>query len=1257
MRGGGHQGCHRISARRSPHSPPIDDPRVVRSDRPQEGTGVFGAIGTFVYRMRFAVIAVLIALMAGLGLYGLDLNKHLSQSGWFDPTSQSVKGAQVADASLGRDHRSDVIVLITPPEGTLVDDPAFGAKMENWVNDLIERYPDVVQRSTTETDPAKALRDNQAIIDPFFLADDSAASQAAQTTIREHTFTPDRTRAFVSIGVAGNDDTAVLNNYKKIEPFLESLGSRPGLEGTTFQLAGLQPVAGAMASGMDEDIRRAELIALPVVAIMLFFIFGGVVAACLPVLIGGLTIAGSLGIMKIIAQVTELNIFAQSVVTLIGLGIAIDYGLFIVSRFREELAEGYSTQAAVRRSVMTAGQTVVFSATIIVAAVACLLMMPQGFLKSVAYGAIFSVSLAALLSITVLPAILSILGPRIDALGLPFLRRTKTRKEVEEGFWGKLAGWVMRHPVATAVPTVLLLLVLALPFSGIKFGGISEEYLPPDNPSRIAQEDFDRYFPAERTEEIKLVIAYDPNNQSSSDEIDRIASEANQIPGFTKKFSSAADEGALTGQYGDTGAQVIQMSAGLVDRNTAGEAIKQLRALDHSGVSMWVTGTPTLTQDSIDALLSRLPLMAILLVLVTGLLMFLQFGSLVLPIKAALMTVLGLGATLGILTWIFVDGHGAGIGNFTPGPLFAAVLVLIIAIIFGLSTDYEVFLLSRMVEARQKGASTTEAVRVGTAHTGRIITAAAAILVVVTGAFGLSEIVMMKYIAYGMIAALILDATVIRMLLVPSVMKMLGDDCWWAPRWMRVLQQKIGLGETVLDDEPDQKRRDARVPVGAGVGAKTGLLAAGASTAALGTSRRAFRGRRGGSPDGPDSTDHSADDYGFGSGSGGPGGDRPGGPRTGGPGGQRGPGGSGPGGVGMSVPAPMHTPLDRDDRAREPERTAVPSARVGVSDPPSGSQYAVGGRRARRADRAAGVVGSPGAGSDSRGTDSRYGGDTAGPRLGRRARSEGPDTGGWSLGDGGIRLSATEPGNAGGGTPDRPRRGVDIPRPDTRRGARQSDARQPDSRLPDSRHPDSRLPDSRLSDSRLPDSRHPDARQPSPGRAPGPAPTTAPPAPRFGAGTRPAPATGARPAGPSPREMPRSSAPDDGSPLGRRPELDQTGRRPLAASLSPEQRRGPGSTPPPPPGPAGQPPVRQTPSPLDRGLTPGLTPQSAQSAPADPRSGTPGTPGRADRSDADRAAERGRRSTDRHARTDDDTTDGNGQISVQDLLRRSRSEQ
>ncbi|QKT08894.1 MMPL family transporter [Gordonia sp. X0973] len=786
---------------------------------------MFGWIGTFAYRMRYTVIAVMVALMAGLGLYGLDLSKHLSQSGWFDPTSQSAKGSVLADNSFGRDHKSDIVLLITPPDGTKVDDPAFGAKVEKFVTQLTTdpETKDLVGRDTRAAsgdDPG-----SPGIIDPFVQLPEnpSPAALLARATVREHTFNEDKTKAFISIGVQGNDDTSILTNYKKLRPAFDNIDTKFGLEGTKFELAGLQPIANSMAIGMEHDIKRAEVIALPVVALMLFFVFGGVVAAALPVFIGGLTIAGSLGIMKLLTHVTEVNVFAQSVVTLIGLGIAIDYGLFIVSRFREELAEGYTTKAAVRRTVMTAGQTVWFSATIIIAAIACLLIFPQAFLKSVAYGAIASVALAAFLSITVLPAILGILGPRIDAFGFSFLRKTKTKQEVEDGFWGKLSGWVMKHPLKTAIPTVLLLLALIIPFGNIEFGGISEKYLPPDNPTRQSQEAFDQAFPKERTEAVKIVVVYQVDSDEDQNRLVALQQAANAhdaaaAPGkqfFSKPFSFEETDGGLSGEYpGRSDIGVVQMSAGFSDwlkdpKNKEGprlqtEAIRYLQNLDKQGLRVYIAGTPALTQDSIDALLTRLPFMTVMLVLITGLLMFLAFGSVILPIKAALVSALGLGATLGILTWIFVDGNGATLLNFTPGPLFAAVLVLIIAIVFGLSTDYEIFLLSRMVEARQKGASTTEAIRVGTAHTGRIITAAAAILVVVTGAFALSDIVMMKYIAFGMIAALILDATIIRMLLVPSTMKLLGDDCWWAPQWMKTVQRKLGLGETILEVEPDE---------------------------------------------------------------------------------------------------------------------------------------------------------------------------------------------------------------------------------------------------------------------------------------------------------------------------------------------------------------------------------------------------------------------------------------------------------------------
>jgi trehalose monomycolate/heme transporter len=564
----------------------------------------------------------------------------------------------------------------------------------------------------------------------------------------------------------------------------------------------------------------------------------------LPAIVGGLCIAGALGILRLIAVFGPVHYFAQPVVSLVGLGIAIDYGLFIVSRFREEIAEGYDTETAVRRTVITAGRTVTFSAVLIVASAIGLLLFPQGFLKSLTYATIASVMLSAILSITLLPACLGILGKHVDALGVrtlfrvPFLRnwnvsraflnwladrlqRTKTREEVEAGFWGKLVNRVMKRPVLFAAPIIIMMILLIIPVGRLSLGGISEKYLPPDNSVRQAQEQFDKLFPGYRTNPLTLVIQTTNHQPVTDQQIADVRSKAMAISGFIDPDNNAAnmwqERAVAPGASKDPSVRVLQN--GLINQNDATKKINELRAIvPPKGITVLVGGTPALEKDSIQGLFDKLPLFVVILLATTIVLMFLAFGSVVLPIKATLMSTLTLGSTMGILTWIFVDGHFSKWLNFTPTPLTAPVIGLIIALVMGLSTDYEVFLVSRMVEARERGMSTAEAIRIGTATTGRIITAAALIVAVVAGAFVFSDLVMMKYLAFGLMAALLLDATVVRMFLVPSVMKLLGDDCWWAPRWMRRLQTRIGLGEIHLPDErkrPTVNGRPTRPPVAA----------------------------------------------------------------------------------------------------------------------------------------------------------------------------------------------------------------------------------------------------------------------------------------------------------------------------------------------------------------------------------------------------------------------------------------------------------
>ncbi|MTE16911.1 MMPL family transporter [Nocardia sp. CT2-14] len=688
--------------------------------------------GRSIHRFRYAVFAMFGLVVLVSGFYGRDLGDHLTQEGWFDDSSQSVAASKLADSTFGRDTDADLIAIYTAPPGSTVDDEPVRNAVAAELNRLRTQHADRILK-----------------IDSYW--DDALMGRFADAS---------RTHAFASIGLRGDGGTDTVNNYLAIKDEFHAgtTGSGPG--GTTVQLAGLQPVVEGINTGMQDDIRRAELIALPLVAILLYFVFGGVVGALLPVLIGGMTILGSQGIMRLLTNHLQVNVFASAVVTLVSLGLAIDYGLFAVTRFREELAAGRSVEEATARTVATAGRTVLFSAAIIAVSLGALFIYPNGVLRSVPLGGISSVLLAAVLSVTALPAVLSIVGRRIDLWGWHRLASIRTAEQIDAGFFSRLALFAMRKPWLVIAPVVLMLLPLILPFRHIEFGGLSERYLSSDNPARVAQQDFDRRFPQFRTEPLKLVVV-GANPQQLSD----IRYEANQIvgPKMTGPFDPAAP----------TKDQVTVLASGLVDKRDADSVMAALRSIpEPDGVHVMVAGVPALERDSIQGLIKGLPLLVAILIAAAVALMYAAFRSLVLAIKAVVMSALSLGATLGVLTWIFVEGHGAGLFDFTPGPLMFAVLVLIVTVLFGLSTDYEVFLQSRMAEARAAGAAAPEAIRYGIAHTGGVITSAAAILIVVTGAFGFSDLVLMKYIAYGMIAALVLDATVIRVLLTPAVLKL-----------------------------------------------------------------------------------------------------------------------------------------------------------------------------------------------------------------------------------------------------------------------------------------------------------------------------------------------------------------------------------------------------------------------------------------------------------------------------------------------------
>ncbi|MFC4373427.1 MMPL family transporter [Nocardia halotolerans] len=687
--------------------------------------------GRFVHRHRFLVLGLFVLAVLISGWFGRDLGDRYTQEGWFDEDSQSVAASKLADDTFGRDTDGDLIVIYTAPAGSTVDDPGVRGPVVAALADLRA---------------ANSARIHK--IDSYW---DSPFSANASDPSKRH--------AFASIGLAGGGGTATVNNYLALKPQLNAGVPGAGPGGTTVQLAGLQPVVEGINIGMQNDIRRAEIIALPIVAILLYFVFGGVIGALLPVLIGGLTILGTSGILRLLTEHIEVNVFASAVMTLVSLGLAIDYGLFTVTRFREELSAGRSVEEATARTVATAGRTVQFSAGIIALSLGALFIFPNGVLRSVPYGGISAVMLAALLSVTALPAALSIAGHRIDWLGWKRFSRSKTEAQIDAGFFSRLAKWAMRRPWAVVIPIVLGLLALSIPLRHIEFGGISEKYLAADNPARVAQEDFDRLFPGFRTEPLKLVVV-----GASPQQLGDIRFEANQVPGLTGRFEPSVPT--------KNGMNVL--SAGLEDKRDADRVIDALRELPAPpGVEVMVAGIPALERDSINGLIDGLPLLLAILIAAALALMVVAFRSTILAVKAVAMSALSLVSTLGVLTWIFVEGHGSELFQFTPGPLMFAVVALIVTVIFGLSTDYEVFLLSRIAEKRAGGADAAESIRYGVAHTGGVITSAAAILIVVTGAFGFSDLVLMKYIAYGMIVALIIDATIIRMVLTPALLKII----------------------------------------------------------------------------------------------------------------------------------------------------------------------------------------------------------------------------------------------------------------------------------------------------------------------------------------------------------------------------------------------------------------------------------------------------------------------------------------------------
>lgn len=730
---------------------------------------MFAKWGSLAYHRRWVVMIATLVLTVMGGMWGLGVFDRLSEGGFGDPTSESAKATKLVEDTFGR-QGGDVVVMYTTPSGSTIDTPVIKTRVETALAGL-------------PTDAVKTVASYYNLPQPNPFG------------------TADKSKALVAITLQASDSNTQLKDFARISDQLT-------LSGLETQFAGQIPIQKTISEMSGADLVRAETVSMPIVLILLVIIFGGVVAASLPVLVGGLAIMGSLALLHAISLATDVNSFAINVASLLGLGMAIDYGLFIVGRFREELAAGRTPEQAVQRTVGSAGRTVVFSATLLVIALAGLLLFPQSFLKSLGYGGMSAVAVAALVSLTLLPALLGILGHRVDKLAMPW--RKRMAKSEHGGGWAKLGQKVMKKPLLFAIPIVAALLALGAPFLDVKFGEATEKVLPIGNESRVAVETMNKDFPEIAKTGLDIVV----KGNTSQEAVARFAQRVGDVPGIGTAALAL-----------DPKDNVWLLSASLDGDALSDEskqAMKDVREVTPPlGASeVLVGGSTAVNVDSLSAIGSKLPWMALLFIMATFILMFLAFGSVLLPVKAILMSALSLSATFGVLTWIFYDGHLASLLGVTPSPLDSGIVVLMVAMILGLSTDYEVFLLSRMVEAKNRGASNEEAISTGLAKTGRVITAAAILLVLVTGAFAFSQVAMMRFVGVGMILALVLDATIVRMLLVPAVLKLMGNAAWWAPPALRRIQEKLAIheGGDVEDDDPEPPTNQLPVqqPVGAG---------------------------------------------------------------------------------------------------------------------------------------------------------------------------------------------------------------------------------------------------------------------------------------------------------------------------------------------------------------------------------------------------------------------------------------------------------
>jgi uncharacterized membrane protein YdfJ with MMPL/SSD domain len=690
---------------------------------------------------RVGLLAIVFFLLAGA--IGGSVADRLDPYGADDPSTETVQAIdRLEDAGLR------VPAVIAVVEDAPVADPATRKRLERLEDEVAAR-PDVASVS--------GYYDTGS---PAFVSKDKQSTYFA-----------------VALKATGDKELQEVG-----ADIAEELSADRGVVVGGFAVAQEQ-----VNKQVEEDLKKAEMLAFPLLFLLSLLFFRSLIASVLPLMIGGLAIVGTFLILRVASEFGSISIFALNLTTALGLGLAIDYSLFIVSRYREEIAKSGPGLEAMRRVLATAGRTVFFSSLTVAAALASLLVFPQRFLYSMGLGGSLVALFAALISLTVLPAVLTLLGSRVNAGAPTFLQRRAEAdaRPAQDGFWYRLSRFVMRRPLPVATLSALFLIVLGLPFFQIKFDTVDPTVLPESASARQAYDTVSEEFPPYRDSPIWVDVEGGGPKAAAE-----FAKEVRGVDGVVE----VAPPQRLA--QGVTALQVVSADAFVSEPSQ--ETVKAIRNLPPpAGAEVLVGGATADFVDFQSSLESHMPIALGIVIAATLLILFLMTGSVVLPIKSLIMNFLNLSAVFGLLVLIFQDGRLEGFLDYSsPGAIEQTMPILLFAVAFGLSTDYAVFLLSRIKEARDNGASDSESVAIGLERTGRIVTAAALLFAVAMGAFATSQIIFIKENGVGTALAVLIDATIIRALLVPSLMELLGKWNWWAPAPLRKLHERWGIRET-----------------------------------------------------------------------------------------------------------------------------------------------------------------------------------------------------------------------------------------------------------------------------------------------------------------------------------------------------------------------------------------------------------------------------------------------------------------------------